>query len=62
MMENFTEDCLPWEGFHDGAGKSGRTSYVEEEGTAETTRDELTATPIPHPPVPPAGSRERNRE
>jgi len=33
-------------------GKSVRSPPPEEEGVAETTCDELTITPIPHPPVP----------
>ncbi|OPJ76057.1 hypothetical protein AV530_008924 [Patagioenas fasciata monilis] len=46
MLEKFMEDCLPWVEPHTGAGEEH-----EEEGAAETTCDELTATPIPHPPV-----------
>jgi len=38
-----------------------RSPPPEEEGAAETTTDGLTATPIPHPPVPLRGRRERNR-
>ncbi|GAB0186526.1 zinc finger and BTB domain-containing protein 5 [Grus japonensis] len=52
MLEKFLEDCLLWEGPHAGAGEE-----CEEEGAAETTCDELTAIPIPHPPVPLKGSR-----
>ena len=44
-LEKFMEDCLPWEGPHAGAGEE-----CEEEGAAETTCDELTATP--HSPSP----------
>ena len=33
-------------------GKSVRSPSPEEEGTAETTCDELTAAPMPHPPAP----------
>ena len=40
------EVCLLWEGPHAGAGEQ-----CEEEGAAETTCDELTATPIPRPPA-----------
>jgi len=40
------ENCLPWEGPHTGVG-----AVCEEEGAAETTCDELTATSIPRPPV-----------
>jgi len=42
MLNKFVNDCLPWVGLH--AGKDW-----EEEGVAETCND-LTATPIPHPP------------
>jgi len=38
-----------------------RSPPPEEEGAAETTCDELTVTPIPHPPVPLGGRRKRNR-
>ena len=41
-------------------GQNVRSPPPEEEGTAETMCDELTATPIPHPPVPLGGRRERN--
>jgi len=33
-------------------GKSVRSPPPEEEGAAETPCDELTVTPIPHPPAP----------
>jgi len=33
-------------------GQSVRIPPPEEEGAAETTCDELTVTPIPHPPAP----------
>jgi len=46
MLERFVENCLPWEGPYTGAGEE-----CEEEGAAETKCDELTITPIPHPPV-----------
>jgi len=46
MLEKFMEDCLLWEGPHTGAGEE-----CEEEGAAETKCDELTTTPIPHPPA-----------
>jgi len=46
MLEKFMEDCLLREGPHPGAEEES-----EEEGVAKTTCDELTATPIPHPPV-----------
>jgi len=36
-------------------GKSVRSPPLEEEAVAETTRDELTVTPIPHPPAPLGG-------
>ena len=48
----FVEDCLPWEGTHDGTGEES-----EEEGMAVTTCNGLTATPIPCPPVPLVGRR-----
>jgi len=51
------ENCLPWGEHHTGAGAES-----EEEGAAETTCDELTVTPIPHPPVLLGGRRERNWE
>ena len=41
-------------------GKSMRSPPPEEEGAAETMRDELTVTPIPCPPVPLGGRRQRN--
>jgi len=41
-------------------GKSVKNPPPEEEGAAEITWDELTATPIPHPPVLLGGRRERN--
>jgi len=44
----------------DGAGNECEESSPEEEGVAETTCDELTVTPIPHPPVPLGGERWRN--
>jgi len=37
--------------------KNVRGPPPEEEGAAETTRNELTATPVPCPPVPPAGEK-----
>jgi len=49
------EDCLLWEGPHVGAG-----AECEEEGVAETKCDYLTATPIPRPPAPLRGRRQRN--
>ena len=42
-------------------GKCVRSLPPEEEGAAETTCDDLTVTPIPHPPVLLGGRRERNR-
>jgi len=41
-------------------GKSMRSRPLEEEGAAETTCDELTTTPIPHPPA--VLGREEGRE
>ena len=52
------ENCLPWEGPHTGAGEECEESSPEEEGTAETTCDELIVTPIPHPPALLRGRRE----
>jgi len=40
-------------------GQSVRSPPPEEEGAAETTCDGLTITPIPRPPAPLAGKRER---
>jgi len=42
-------------------GKSVRSPPREEEGAAETTWDELIASPIPCPLSPLGGRRERNR-
>jgi len=50
MLKKFMEDYLPWEGSHAGAGEECEESSPEEEGVAETTCDELSARPIPHPP------------
>ncbi|GAB0207963.1 hypothetical protein GRJ2_003262000 [Grus japonensis] len=47
MLEKFVEDCLLWVGPHTGAREE-----CEEEVLAEPTWDELTTTPILHPPVP----------
>jgi len=41
-------------------GKRVRSPLPEGQGVAETTYDELTVTPIPCPPVPLWGRRERN--
>jgi len=38
-------------------GKSVRSPPPKGQGAAETTCDELTATPIPHPPAPLRGER-----
>jgi len=43
----FLKDCIQWAGPHAGAGEE-----CEEEGLAETTCDELTSPPIPHPTLP----------
>jgi len=51
-LEKFVENCLLWLGPHAGSG-----AECEEEGAAETRCDELTATPIPHPPAPLGGKR-----
>jgi len=42
-------------------GKSVRSPPPQEEGAAETTCDELTTTPIAHPPALLGGSREKIR-
>jgi len=39
--------------------KSVRSPLPEKEGEAETMCDELTTIPIPHPPVPLVGRRQR---
>jgi len=41
-------------------GQSVRSPPPEEEGAAEATCDEPTVTPIPRPPAPLGGRRERN--
>jgi len=56
-LGQFVDSCLPWEGPRAGAGEEG-----EEEGAAETTCDELTTIPIPRPPVPLGGRRQRKWE
>ena len=43
-------------------GKSARSPPRKEEGAAETACDELIATPIPRPPAPLGGRRQRNGE
>jgi len=51
----------PWEDPMLELGHSVRSPPPEEEGVAETTCDELTITPIPHPPaLLGEGRRERN--
>jgi len=45
-LENFVENCLPWEGPHTGEGEE-----CEEEGAVETMCDKMTAAPIPRPSV-----------
>ncbi|GAB0176363.1 AN1-type zinc finger protein 5-like [Grus japonensis] len=57
----FLKVCTPWERPMLEQGQSVRSPPPEEEEAAETTCDELTATPIPRPPVPLVG-RERNQE
>ena len=52
MLEKFVKDCLPWVGPHAGAGEER-----EEEGAAETKRQERSASPLPHSPLPLAGRR-----
>jgi len=60
-LEKFVEDCSPGRDPRLEQGQSVRSPPAEGEGAAETTCDELTATPIPHPPAPLGGRRERNR-
>jgi len=45
-LEKFVENCLPWDGPHNKAREE-----CKEEGAAETTCNELTATSVPQPPV-----------
>jgi len=61
-LGQFVENCLPWKGPHAGAGADGEKSSSEEEGATETTCDELTTAPVPHPPALLRGRRERIRE
>jgi len=48
-----------WKGPVLEQGKSVRSPPPEEEGTAETTCEELTTAPIPHPPALLGGRKER---
>ena len=50
-LEKFVENGIPWEGPYAGAGEEREEPSPEEERAAETTCDELTATPIPRPPA-----------
>lgn len=52
MLELFMKGCFLWERSHAGAGEEHG-----EEGAAEMTCYELTATSIPHPPELPTGRR-----
>ncbi|KAK4810165.1 LOW QUALITY PROTEIN: hypothetical protein QYF61_010477, partial [Mycteria americana] len=54
-LEKFVKDCLPWVRPHVGAGEER-----EKEGMAETTRNELTATPIPYAVPAPLGEKRLN--
>jgi len=56
-LDQFVENCIRQEGPHSGAGEE-----CEEEGTAETTCDKLTETPIARPPVALRGRRWRIHE
>ena len=56
-LEKWVEDSLPWVGAQAGAGEE-----CEEEEAAETTCDEMTTTPIPHPPALLRGRRWSNWE
>ena len=51
MLERFVENCLPWDGLMLEQGKRVRSLPPEEEAAAEIRCDELTATPVPCPPV-----------
>ena len=63
MLEQFAPDGLHPVGETTlEQGQSVRSPPPEEEGAAETPCDELTTTPIPRPPLPRPGRRERNRE
>jgi len=57
MLKQFMKSCSPWEGPRLEQGQSVRSPPPGEEGAAETTRDELTTAPIPHPPAPLRGRR-----
>jgi len=57
MLEQFMEDCLPWERPCSGTGEE-----CEEKDAAENMGDELTTTPLPHPPSPLGWRREKNQE
>ncbi|GAB0186285.1 zinc finger and BTB domain-containing protein 5 [Grus japonensis] len=52
LEQSIPEGLYPVKRTHAGAGEQH-----EEEGAAETKHYELTATPIPHPPVPLQGRR-----
>jgi len=54
VLEKFVENCLLWEGPHAGTGEE-----CKEEGAVERTCDDLTAIPIPHPPMLLVGRRQR---
>jgi len=58
-LGQFVKSCSPWEGLTLEQGQSVRSPPPEEEGEADTTCVELTTTPIPHPPAPLEGRRER---
>jgi len=61
MLGHFMKNCSLWEGLTLEQGRSVRSPPPEEEGVAETTSGELTATPMPCPPVPCAGGGGRQR-
>jgi len=57
----FCEELSPVRGtFTLGQGQGVRSPSPEGQGAAETMCDKRTVTPIPHPPVPLGGRRERN--
>lgn len=49
-LQKLVKDCLWWKGPQAGAGE-GILPSSEEEAAAETIRDKLTKTAIPHLPV-----------
>jgi len=60
-LGQFMKNCSPWEGLKLEQGQSVRSPPPKEEGAAETTCDELTTAPIPHPPASLGGRRQKIR-